>query len=119
MAQALIQKQHPEFNVFSAGTHPAPAVHPLAIDVMAEKGIDLRNQIPSSVDLYLNRNFDHVISVCGEAHETCPVFLGRVIHRNHVGFFDPALAQGSHEDRLKIFRQVRDEIEATFSNYSF
>ncbi len=93
----------------SAGTHPADQVHPLAIQVMAEWGIDISNQFTKSVDEFRDANFDLVVTVCDDAAENCPLWLkqGRVIH---IGLPDPAKATGTQEERLNIFRQVRDEI---------
>ena len=93
----------------SAGTEPAAAVHPLAVQVMAEAGIDLSHARPAPVHGYLAQAWDLVVTVCDSARERCPVFPGSV-SRLHVGFEDPAAAEGSTEDRLAAFRRVRDAI---------
>ena len=93
----------------SAGTVPAEAVHPLAVEVMAEVGVDLAGARPDHVDAYLTQRWDLVVTVCESARESCPVFPGTV-PRLHVGFEDPADALGSTEQRLAVFRRVRDEI---------
>jgi len=95
---------------FSAGTEPAERVHPLAIRVMAEKGIDLSTHRPKKVDEFLSSPLDWAITVCGDAAERCPVFPGRV-QREHWPLPDPARATGPEEEVLAVFRTVRDEIE--------
>ena len=95
----------------SAGTAPARAVHPLAVAVMAEEGIDLSGARPELVDARLGEHWDLVVTVCDSAKEACPVFPGPV-RRMHVGFEDPAEAVGSEEERLAVFRRVRDEIRS-------
>jgi arsenate reductase len=93
----------------SAGTKPAERVHPLAVRVLAEVGIDLGAAVPRPVDAVLNESWDLVVTVCDSAQETCPVFP-RPVPKLHLPFFDPALATGSEEERLAVFRRVRDEI---------
>jgi arsenate reductase len=93
----------------SAGTSPAERVHPLAVRVMAEVSIDLSGRIPQHVDRFVREPWDLVVTVCDSAKETCPHFPGR-FEKRHVSFFDPALAEGSEEERLAVFRRVRDEI---------
>lgn len=93
---------------YSAGTAPS-TVNPLAIKVMKEAGVDISNQRSKNVTELLDVKFDVVITLCGDAKDTCPVFPGdtRVVHR---GFDDPARAKGSEEEVLAFFRRVRDEI---------
>jgi arsenate reductase len=93
----------------SAGTSPAPRVHPLAVRVMAEAGVDISGHVPQAVERVLHERWDLVITVCDAAAETCPVFPGPV-QRLHLSFPDPALATGSDEERLAVFRRVRDDI---------
>ncbi len=114
MAEGFLKSFNPNLEVHSAGTRPAKAVHPLAIKVMKEVGIDLSNAVPKNVDQFLDQHFDYVITVCDQAREACPVFSGKVTHRLHLGFEDPAAFFGSAEETLKIFRKVRDEIRETF-----
>ena len=104
----------PSLEVYSAGTKPASKVHPFAIEVMKEAGIDIRNHSPKLVDQFLKESFDYVVTVCDHAKEACPVFLGSVKHRLHIGFDDPAEAKGSEEEILKEFRRIRDEIRIQF-----
>lgn len=103
MAEGFL-KQWEGFEVYSAGTFPAEQVDPFAMQVMQELGIDLSAQQPKSVELFLTQQFDYVITVCDAANESCPLFLGKVTHRMHIGFEDP------HGLQLEKFRQVRDEI---------
>ena len=93
----------------SAGTDPSGYVHPLAIRVMQEIGIDISAGYSKRPDVYRDITFDLVVTVCDDAAETCPLWL-REGHVTHIGFYDPALATGTEEERLAIFRQVRDEI---------
>ncbi len=93
----------------SAGTNPAGNVHPLAVTVMAEAGVDISGCVPEHVDTYLAQAWDLVITVCDSAHETCPVFPSPV-ETLHVSFPDPADAEGTREEQIEIFRAVRDAI---------
>ena len=116
MAEGILQSLDPILDVISAGTIPIPAVHPKAITVMKEIGIDLSTHAPKSVDRFLTQSFDYVITVCDHAKETCPVFLGTVTHRLHIGFRDPAEATGTEEEQLVVFRSVRDEIRTAMND---
>jgi arsenate reductase len=93
----------------SAGTDPAVCIHPLAVRAMAEVGADIRGGVPENVDRYLDQPWDLVITVCDSAKETCPVFPGAV-EQIHVSFPDPADAEGSDDERMAVFRSVRDAI---------
>jgi len=117
MAEAYLRSFDPGLEVFSAGTNPALAVHQLAIQVMEEVGISLARQQPKNVVKYLEQQFDYVITVCDHARETCPVFTGEVKHRLHLGFEDPAETDGTVEEKLEVFRQIRNEIKTTFENF--
>lgn len=116
MAEGLLKSLNPTLQVFSAGTKPAERVHPLAIKVMKEVGIDIGGNKPKNVEEFVNDSFDYVITVCDDAKETCPVFIGKVQHRLHIGFEDPAEAVGTEEEVLGVFRHVRDEIKRAFTN---
>lgn len=119
MAHGYLQSLNPDLQVFSAGTHPAGYVNPYAIKVMNEKGIDISHHTSDPVDFYLNESWDYVITVCGGANETCPAFSGKVKHRLHIGFEDPADAQGKEEEVIKVYRKVRDQIfEAFYKLYT-
>lgn len=117
MAEGFLQSFDPGLRVFSAGTSPSHSVHPLAIRVMQEKGIDITGNSPKSVDVFLGEPFDYVVTVCDGANESCPVFTGKVRHRLHIGFDDPADAKGEDEKVLAVFRRVRDEIETRFREF--
>lgn len=103
-------------DVQSAGSKPAGYVHPLAIKVMAEAGIDISQHRSKHLNEFLNQPVETVITVCGNADQACPMFPGQA-NRRHWGFFDPAKAEGSEEEVLRVFRQVRDEIERVFRAY--
>jgi arsenate reductase len=105
------------FRVASAGSKPAGFVHPLAIKVMAEAGIDIAPQRSKNVAEFFGEKVDTVITVCGKAEEACPIFPGEV-KRHHWPFEDPAHAKGTEEERLGVFRRVRDEIAAVFGAYA-
>jgi arsenate reductase len=94
----------------SAGTAPAAQVHPLAVRAMAEAGVDLSGARPEHVSAYLDESWDLVVTVCDSAQETCPAFP-RPVTKLHVSFFDPATAEGTEEEKMAVFRRVRDEIE--------
>lgn len=117
MAEGFLKSFDTHLEVFSAGTVPASGVNPNAILVMKEKGIDISMNRPKNVDEFLSETWDYVITVCGGANESCPAFIGNVKNRLHIGFDDPADAQGTEEEILEEFRRVRDEITEAF--YTF
>ena len=94
----------------SAGSKPAGYVHPLAIQALAEIGIDISGHRSKHMDEFLQQDVETVITVCGNADQACPMFPGQ-LNRHHWGFDDPAHAQGSEEEQLAVFRRVRDEIK--------
>ncbi len=95
----------------SAGTHPAGAVHPLAVRAMAELGIDITAARPKRVDQFSDERWDLVVTVCDSARESCP-FFPWAAEQIHASFPDPVLALGSEEERLAVYRAVRDDIRA-------
>jgi arsenate reductase len=105
------------FRVESAGSKPAGFVHPLAIKVMSEIGIDISAHHSKHLDRFLDDRVETVITVCGNADQVCPMFPGQV-NRHHWGFDDPAHATGSEEEQLAVFRRVRDEIRRVFEAYA-
>jgi protein tyrosine phosphatase len=104
------------WEAFSAGTHPTGYVHPLAVQAMAELGIDISGQRSKSVEEFRGQPFDVVITLCDSAAQECPVWLGpgRAVH---MGFPDPARADGVMADRIDAFRQVRDAIREKVLRY--
>ncbi len=117
MAEAFLKFFDLSMEVYSAGTMPSGEVHPLAVKVMKEEGIDISGGYPKDVSRFIDKSFDYVITVCDNAKETCPVFTGKVKHRLHIGFDDPAEAKGTEEEKLKVFRRVRDEIKHDFNKF--
>ena len=111
MAEGFLKSFDPTLSVQSAGTHPSGQVHPLAVKVMAEMGIDISENEPTNVEVFTSYSFDYVITVCDHARETCPVFTGKVTHKLHIGFDDPAEAKGTDGEILAVFKRVRDEIK--------
>ena len=99
-----------QYVAYSAGTQPSGYVHPKAIAVMGELGIDLSRNESKSTELFKGQYFDHVITVCDSAKETCPVWLARGGRKTHIGYYDPAEATGTDEEVTAVFRQIRDEI---------
>ena len=105
------------FQVASAGSKPAGYVHPLAIQVMKEIGLDISSHHSKHLNEFLNQPVETVITVCGNADQACPMFPGQ-LNRHHWGFDDPAHAVGSDEEKLVVFRRVRDEIRRVFEAYA-
>ena len=105
-----------QWEAFSAGTEPAGYVHPLAVQVMLEQEINISDHYSKTVEEFREVEFDQVITVCDDAAENCPVWLGsgRV---THISFPDPAKATGSEAERLAVFRQVRDNIGQRVLNH--
>jgi len=103
--------------VHSAGSNPVGYVHPQAIAVLAEIGIDISAHTSKHMNDFLKRNIDTVITVCGKADQACPMFPGQV-HRYHWGFDDPAHATGTEEEIKNAFRRVRDQIQLVFTAYA-
>ncbi len=117
MAEGLLRHDHGErFAVESAGSM-ATRVRPEAIAVMREIGIDIEGHRSKVVDEFAAESFDHVLTVCDNARESCPIYPGHA-HRLHHGFADPAAVEGSEEERLEAFRRVRDEIRVYLREFA-
>jgi arsenate reductase (thioredoxin) len=117
MAEGLLRHDAGDrFEVESAGTKPS-RVRAEAIAVMRELGIDISGQRSKHVDEFQGRDFDYVITVCDNAKESCPIFFG-VANRLHHNFEDPATLQGSDQERLTLFRCVRDELRTYLSDFA-
>lgn len=117
IAEGFLKSFGPELEVYSAGTLAEGKVNPFAVKAMAEVGIDISSQSSDSIDMYVDKAFDHVITVCDGAKDSCPVFTGNVNNRLHIGFDDPASAIGSEEEIMPVYRRVRDEIKNEFFNF--
>lgn len=117
MAEGFLQSFDKCLIVRSAGTQPATQVNPKAIKVMSEAGIDISHHTPKLVDKYIGEEWDYVITVCDDANETCPAFLGKVKHRLHFGFEDPSHANGNDEFIWSEFYRVRDLIKERFFRF--
>ena len=117
MAHGFLQSFDPNLTVCSAGTQASGKLNTKAVAVMKEAGIDISHHTSDSVDLYLNDEWDYVITVCGGANENCPAFLGKVKHRLHIGFDDPSHAVGTEEFIRSEFLRVRDEIRKQFHEF--
>ena len=117
MAQGFLQSFNGNLTVCSAGTDPTQNINEKAVEVMKEVDIDISHHKPKSVEIYLDEVWDYVITVCDDANETCPVFVGRVKHRLHMGFEDPSRAIGTDEFISSEFRRIRDEIKEAFYKF--
>jgi arsenate reductase (thioredoxin) len=118
MAESILRQATGDLlDVQSAGSKPSGYVHPKAIEVMKEIGIDISGHHSKHLDEFLGRDVETVITVCGKADQVCPMFPGQV-NRHHWGFDDPAHASGTEEEQLAVFRRVRDEIQHTFEVYA-
>ena len=118
LAEGVLRAAAGDFlDVASAGSKPAGYVHPLAIRAMAEIGIDIAAHRSKHMNDFLAQKIETVITVCGNADQACPVFPGQV-NRHHWPFDDPAHATGTDEEKLAVFRRVRDEIRARFEAYA-
>ncbi len=117
MAEGFLKSFDSKLKVVSAGTKPGRKVHPKAIQVMQESGIGISKKHSKSINEFLDKSFDYVITVCGGAKETCPMFTGKVNHRLHIGFDDPAEATGTEEFILSEFRRIRDQIQRDFQQF--
>jgi arsenate reductase len=118
LAEGILRAGAGDFlDVQSAGSKPAGHVHPLAIQVMSEIGLDISGNRSKHLGEFLNRPVETVITVCGNADQVCPAFPGQV-NRHHWGFDDPAHASGTDAEKLAVFRRVRDEIKRVFDAYA-
>ena len=119
IAEGLIKNRFPDFEVFSAGTHPESIVNPYAVRVMQEKEIDISSHYPKLVDDFLDTEFDYVLTVCDSANELCPVFPNAK-NRIHKSFVDPKRDHyDSEEHALKIYTQTVQEISDWIETITF
>ena len=117
MAEGLLAHDAADrFEVESAGTKPG-RVRPEAIVVMKELGIDISSHRSKHVDEFQGQSFDYVLTVCDNAKESCPVFPGHS-KRLHRAFDDPAAYEGTEEERLAVFRRVRNELRDYLKTFS-
>jgi arsenate reductase len=111
MAEAIVNARYPEWKAFSAGTKPAGYVHGLAIEALNEIDISHSGSARSKhINDLPTKDFDLVVTVCNSAAEECPVWPGKAGKRIHHDFVDPARAEGTREEQMQVFRQVRDEM---------
>ena len=116
MAEGVLRSMAGDrFEVVSAGTE-VTRVHPLAVRAMAEVGIDLGGHASKRVDAFVEQPWDYVITVCDAANEACPVFPANT-NRRHWSFEDPSRATGSDDQRLAVFRRVRDQIRRRIADW--
>ena len=119
IAEGLIKNRFPDFEVFSAGTHPESNVNPYAVRVMHEKGIDISSHYPKLVDDLLDTEFDYALTVCDSANELCPVFPNAK-NRIHNSFVDPSRSSyDSDEHALTIYKQTVKEISDWIEKINF
>jgi arsenate reductase len=114
MAHGFLQSFDSRLTVCSAGTEASGKLNTKAVEVMKEAGIDISHHTSDSVEMYLGEEWDYVITVCGGANENCPVFIGKVKNRLHMGYDDPSHATGTPEFIQSEYYRVRDEIKEGF-----
>lgn len=114
MAHGILQALNNDVHVYSAGTKPAKRVHPMAIKALKEFDIDITHHVPMHVDHYIKERWDYVITVCNDAENDCPVFIGNVKHRLHIGFEDPAIESDNKDETLQKFKDIRNQILIEF-----
>lgn len=119
MAEGFLRKyQSDKYEVASGGTDPKPEVHPLAVRVMNEIGIDISRQRPKNLTEFLGKAaVRHLLIVCDKANGTCPRIWPGTYSRDYVPFDDPAYAEGILEEQLEVFRRVRDEISEVMKTW--
>jgi arsenate reductase len=116
MAHGFLQSFDSRLTVCSAGTEASGKLNHKAVEVMKEAGIDISHHTSDRVEMYLGEEWDYVITVCGGANENCPVFIGKVKNRLHMGYDDPSHANGTPEFIQSEYYRVRDEIRDGFWN---
>lgn len=114
MAHGFLQSFDKSLTVCSAGTEASGKLNPKAVEIMREAGIDISQHTSDSVEKYLDEAWDYVITVCGGANETCPLFTGTVKQRLHIGFDDPSHVIGTDEFIRSEYLRVRSEIKEEF-----
>ena len=118
MAEGILRNAASELiEVASAGSNPSGYVHPKAITVLDEIGIDISSHTSKHMNDFLDQDVHTVITVCGNADQECPTYPGQ-FHRHHWGFEDPAHAKGSEDEVMEAFRKVRNEIKLVFEAYA-
>jgi arsenate reductase len=116
MAEALVNGDlKGRVAAYSAGTEPS-SVHPLAVAVMRELGIDISNQRSKGLEEFVTQKFDYVITLCSQADESCPVFFGGT-QKIHMAFPDPAVVTGNEEEKISAFRKARDQIRDQIAEF--
>ena len=114
MAHGFMESFDKRLTVRSAGTEASGQLNPKAVEVMKDTGIDISHHTSDPVEKYLDEEWNYVITVCDDANETCPVFMGKVKNRLHIGFEDPSHVTGTEEYIHSEFIRVRDEIREGF-----
>ncbi len=117
MAEGWLRSWDKKMTVVSAGTEPAERVSGMAVEVMAEAGVDIGEARPKNVREYISESWDFVVTVCGEAAERCPTFEGKVDCRIHIGVDDPAKAEGTEEFVRSEFRRIREELRRRLAEF--
>ena len=118
MAEGILRNAASELiEVASAGSNPSGYVHPKAITVLDEIGIDISSHTSKHMNDFLDQDVHTVITVCGNADQECPTYPGQ-FHRHHWGVEDPAHAEGSEDEVMEAFRKVRNEIKLVFEAYA-
>ena len=117
LAEFYLKSLDPNLEVHSAGTNPAQAIHPMALELLREAEISHVGGKAKNLDSFLTQSFDFVITVCGAAEENCPSFTGQVKQRLHLGFDDPAALEGSGKEIKRGFLRIFKEIQEVFDDF--
>ncbi len=117
MAHGFLQSFDSRLSVSSAGTEASGSLNQKAVEVMKQAGIDISHHTSDPVELYLDEKWDYVITVCGGANESCPVFTGKVKNRLHFGFEDPSQVLGTDEFINSEFLRIRNAIRERFLEF--
>lgn len=117
MAEAYLQSFDSKLEVMSAGSKPDNQIHPLAIEVMKEDGIDISNKKPKKIDQYLNESFDYVLTLCNKETSLLDAFNGNVQNKIHLNFEDPLTNCDDNSNEIETFRQTRDDIKENFERF--
>jgi len=115
IAEGFLKHYKKDWEIYSAGINPK-GLNPMAVEIMSEKGIDISGHKSKHFDLFLNKQFDYVITVCDNARESCPIFPGNAEYI-HWNLKDPAAVEGTKEEKLAAFRKTRDEINYKISEF--
>lgn len=117
MAEAYLRSFDQSLEVYSAGSNPDDKIHPLAIEVMKEEGLDISDRVPKKIEPFFDQCFDYVLTMSNKEKELLDSFNGRVENKIHLNFEDPVQVECKDNDRIEAFRQTRDDIRENFERF--